>query len=171
MDQRPKCKARDYKTPRGKRRQNTLWDKSHTQLREWWRWKQRDRNSWDLITLKRSSSAKGDGKRDENIYKGATNTGLISKTYTNSLRSETTKKPNDLGKKWAEGLNRHVSPKKTHRWLGDRWEDAQHGSLSERSANQNYSEVSAHTSQSGTLAWKLTDGKGRGRRGPLPCCW
>ena len=115
----PKCKTRNYKTLRGKHRQNTLWINCSKILYD-----PPPRvmeiktkvNKWDLIEHKSFCTAKetiGKMKRQpsewENIIANeTTNKGLISKIYKQLIQLDT-RKTNNTIKQWEKDLNRHFS--------------------------------------------------------------
>ena len=119
MDQRPKCKTRNYKTLRGKHRE-TFDDINQTKIV----YDPPPRvmeiktkvNKWDLIKLKSFCMAKGTiskVKRQpsewEKIIANETNDkGLISKIHKQLIQLNA-RKINSPIKKWGEDLNRHFS--------------------------------------------------------------
>ena len=119
MDERPKCKARHYKTL-GENIGRTLYDINHSKIlfdpppREMEI--KTKINIWDLMKLKSFCIAKetiNKTKRHpsgwEKIFANeATDKGLISKTYKQPTQLNI-KKTNNQIKKWAEDLNRHFS--------------------------------------------------------------
>ena len=101
----------------------------------------------------------------ENNSKWKSDKGLISKIYKRLIQFNTRKANNPI-KKWEKDLGRHFSK-----------EDIQtankHSVHCERNANQNYNEVSPHTSQNGHHP-KSTNNKcwrGCGEKGTLLHCW
>ena len=135
-------KTRNYKTPRGKHRQNTLWHKS--QQDPLWPTSRileikAKINKWDLIKLKSFCTTKetiSKVKRQPSewekiIANEATDKALISKIYKQLLQLNS-RKINDPIKKMGQRTKQAFSPKKTHRWLTNTWKDAQHHSLSEK---------------------------------------
>ena len=90
-------------------------------------------NKWDLIKLKRFSTAKDIIKQKDNLQHGRKYLQAMQLTrkqspkYTNSSHSAITKKQNTKNpvKKWTEDLNRHSS-KEDIRWPKGTWKDAQH---------------------------------------------
>ena len=94
-------------------------------------------NKWDLIKLKRFSTAKDIIKQKDNLQHGRKYLQAMQLTrkqspkYTNSSHSAITKKQNTKNpvKKWTEDLNRHSS-KEDIRWPKGTWKDTQpHWSL------------------------------------------
>ena len=118
--------TRNYKTPRGEHKQNTLRHKLQQDLYDppprILEIKARI-NEWNLSKIKRFCTAKetiSKVKRQPSewekiIANEATDKELISKIYKQLLQLNS-RKINDPIKKWAKELNRHFS-KKTYRWL------------------------------------------------------
>ena len=117
MNYRSKCKTRNYKTPRGEHRQNTL---RHTSQQDPYDPPPRVMeikakiNKWDLIKLKRFytmketiSKVKRQPSEWEKIANEAADKELISKIYKQLMQLNS--KINDPVKKWAKELNRHFS--------------------------------------------------------------
>ena len=157
MDYRQRCKARSYKTLRGKHRMlhdinqtMILYDPPPraTEIKT-------KANKWDLIKLKSFCTAK------ETLHKmkkqpsewqkifanKATDKGLISKIYKHLIQLNIRKTKNPI-KKWAK------RPKQTflqRRHSGGWQTHEQMFSIAhcQRNANQNYNEVLPHSSQKG----------------------
>ena len=116
MDWRSKCKTRNYKTPRGKHRQNTLWHKSQQDPLWLTSHSNTKRNKWDLIKLKSfcttketiSKVKKQPSEWEKIIGNKATEKELISIIYRQLLKLNS-RKTKDPIKKWAKELNRHFS--------------------------------------------------------------
>ena len=104
MDQRPKCKTRNYKTLRGKHRQNInqskiLYDPPPrvTEIKT-------KVNKWDLIKLKSFCTAKETiskvkrqpSKWEKIIANGTTDKGLISKIYKQLIQLNIRKTNNPI---------------------------------------------------------------------------
>ena len=93
-----------------------------THLQEYWT--KAKINKWDLIKIKTFCTTKetiSKVKRQPSewekiIANEATDEELISKIYKQLLQLNS-KKINDPSEKCAKELNRHISPKKTYRWL------------------------------------------------------
>ena len=111
--------TRNYKTPRGEHRQNTLWHKS--QQDPLWPTSRileikAKINKWDLIKLKSFCTTKetiSKVKRQASewekiIANEATDKQLISKIYKQLLQLNS-RKINDPIKNWAKEINRHFS--------------------------------------------------------------
>ena len=129
-------------------------------------------NTWDLIKLNSFCTAKETKSKvkrqpsewEKIIANETTDKGLISNTYEQLIKLNI-RKTNHPIKKWEKDLNRHLSK-----------EDIQtankHSVHCERNANQNYNEVSPHTSQNGHHP-KSTNNKcwrGCGKKGTLLHC-
>ena len=118
MDQRSKRKTRNYKTPRGEHRQNTLRHKS--QQVPLWLLRileiKAKINKWDLIKIKSfcaikeiiSKVKRQPSEWEKIIANEATDKQLISKIYK-KLLDLNSRKINDPIKTWAKELNRHFS--------------------------------------------------------------
>ena len=93
-----------------------------THLQEYWT--KAKINKWDLIKIKTFCTTKETiskvkrqpSELEKIIANEATDRQLISKIYKQLLQLNS-KKINDPSEKCAKELNRHISPKKTYRWL------------------------------------------------------
>ena len=111
-------------------------------------------NKWDLIKHKRFCTAKetiSKVKRqpqecEKIIAKETTDKGLISKIYKQLIKLNTRKTNNPI-RKWEKDPNRRFSPKKTHRWLTNTWEDAQRCSLLEKCKSKLQWDITSHQSE------------------------
>ena len=111
-------------------------------------------NYWDLMKVKSFRTAKetiSKTKRQptewEKIFANdITDKGLVSKIYE-ELTKLHTQKTNNPVKKWAENMNRHFHQKTS------RWQQAHEKMLNitphQGNTNQNHTQISPHTSQSG----------------------
>ena len=119
MDQKPKYKTINYKTLRGKHRQNTRWQ-DHLQLTSWSN-RNKNKNKWNLIKLKSFCTAKetlSKVKRQSSewekiIANETTDKGLISNIYRQLIQLNA-RKTNNPVKKWEKDLNRHLSKEDIH---------------------------------------------------------
>ena len=110
-------------------------------------------DKWDLIKLKVFCIAKetiNKVKRqpsewEKTIANETTDKGLISKIYK-QLTQFNTRKTNNPVKKWEKDPNRHFSKEDIHMANTHMMLSIIHHS---RNANQNYNEISPHTSQTG----------------------
>ena len=119
MDLRPKCKTKNYKTLRGKYKQNTWWHKSKQD--SLWPTSQSNGNKnkinkWDLIKFKSFcrakeaiSKVKGQPLEWQKIMANVTtDRGSISKIYKQLIQLSTRKRNNPI-KNQEKYLNRHFS--------------------------------------------------------------